>query len=117
MNWYVPAWLGGSGGTLPVTGNSNLLEREARRARRGLRRNADPAGKNGTSLAARRPLEVGELRKTREYLPPNVSWKLNVLYDAPCARREPVRRRAEIDYLGFTDLRQAPERIVAVYAP
>jgi hypothetical protein len=51
------------------------------------------AGKNGTSVAARRPLEVGELRKTREYLPPNVSWKLNVLYDAPCARRKPVRRR------------------------
>jgi hypothetical protein len=29
----------------------------------------------------------------------------------------PCGGEAEIDYLGFTDLRQAPERIVAVYAP
>jgi hypothetical protein len=65
----------------------------------GLQRDADPVhrGNGGQQrnvsgrAAAARSRHVAE--NPRIFAPKNVSWELNVLYDAPCARREPVRRR------------------------
>jgi hypothetical protein len=65
----------------------------------GLQRDADPVhrGNGGQQrnvsgrAAAARSRHVAE--NPRIFAPKNVSWELNVLYDAPCARREPVRRQ------------------------
>jgi hypothetical protein len=48
---------------------------------------------------------------------PHASWDLNVRYDLAAPDVNRCGGEAEIDYLGFTDLRQSPERIVAVYGP
>jgi hypothetical protein len=98
------------------------LESEARRARRGLRRDADRVHRgNGEqernvsgSAAAARSRHVTE---NPRIFAPHAAWDLNVRYDLAAPDVNRCGGEAEIDCLGFTDLRQSPERIVPVYAP